>query len=53
MLANDILNPYSEQIEMLMKINKLDEKKKFQVATVVDTLYMVQISEEKNIDEEK
>ncbi|HBI6883119.1 TPA: hypothetical protein K8N36_000952 [Clostridium perfringens] len=46
MLANKIAEQFTEPIEIINKIKKLDQKKIAHIATVVDTLYLVQLNEE-------
>ncbi|BDU81588.1 hypothetical protein [Clostridium perfringens] len=46
MLATKIAEQFIEPIEIINKIKKLDKKKITHIATVIDTLYMVQLSEQ-------
>ncbi|EHR0217861.1 hypothetical protein KS664_001426 [Clostridium perfringens] len=52
MLATKIAEQFIEPIEIINKVKKLDKKKLTHIATVVDTLYMVQLSEEEERNNE-
>ena len=45
MTSIKVLEQFKEPVEIINKIKKLDSRKIAHIATVVDTLYMVQMTE--------